>query len=265
MDWFTSSNSIRRAVLALMFCLAGPGLVNLAGAEPPTPLASAVTIVTIDPPEHDFFAKRVDYDGIAIKAHQDVSDEALIQARQRLAMMLDKLPSARVSLRRAGAELHIIGRRQVTSDLPEHRHLKGKPFEGTQTVDERTRGLGGRLTSCGEENLLRLDQDRYRGRDICVHEFAHNLYAHGMTAAVRRKFREQYQRSQDKGLWAGSYAGSNHNEFFAELSMWYWGTRGDLGMRGTKPARGRDGLRAYDPDACALFDDFYAGKLEDAP
>ena len=44
--------------------------------------------------------------------------------------------------------------------------------------------------------------------------------------------------------------------------MWYWGTHGDLGMRGTKPADGRDGLRAYDPEAYALLDDFYNGKLE---
>ena len=44
--------------------------------------------------------------------------------------------------------------------------------------------------------------------------------------------------------------------------MWYWGTRGDRGMQGTKPANGREGLRAYDPEAYALLDDFYNGKLE---
>ena len=30
--------------------------------------------------------------------------------------------------------------------------------------------MGGLLTSCGEYNLLRLQVDRYRGRDICVHD-----------------------------------------------------------------------------------------------
>jgi hypothetical protein len=41
--------------------------------------------------------------------------------------------------------------------------------------------------------------------------------------------------------------------------MWYWGTRGDLGMQGQKPADGRDGLKTYDPEAFALFDEFYRG------
>ena len=44
--------------------------------------------------------------------------------------------------------------------------------------------------------------------------------------------------------------------------MWYWGTHGDLAMKGTKPTNGREGLKSYDPEAFALFDEFYSGKLE---
>jgi alpha-glucosidase len=218
--------------------------------------------VAIEPPEHGFYSKRLDYEGIPIKAHKDVSDEAIHQARQRLAMMLGKLPGVRWNLKQAGAELHVIGKNQVTSDLPEHRHLKGKPFDGEQTVDQRTRGLGGRLASCGEENLLRLEKDRYRGRDICVHEFAHNIFQHGVPASVRGRFRRQLARSLDKGLWQASYAASNPGEFFAELSMWYWGTHGDLRLKGPKPENGREGLKKYDPEAFALLDDFYSGRIE---
>jgi hypothetical protein len=117
------------------------------------------------------------------------------------------------------------------------------------------------LTSCGEENLLRLTQDRYHGRDICVHEFAHNIRIFGMTPEVRAKFDRQCERSLERRLWVDSYAGSNPDEFFAELSMWYFGTHGDLGMRGPKPAPGPEGLRAYDPEAFALFESFYTGAL----
>jgi hypothetical protein len=217
----------------------------------------------IDPPEQGFFSKRLDYHGIPIKAHKTVSDEALREAYQRLDMMLRHLPEERAKLAQAGARLHIIGKDQVTSDLPEHRHLKGKAIEsyGGQTVDERTRGLGGLLSSCGEENLLRLAGDRYLGRDICVHEFAHNIRNHGMTPEVRAKFDRQRERSLEKRLWVDSYAGSNSDEFFAELSMWYFGTHGDMGMSGPKPAAGREGLRAYDPEAFALFESFYTGAL----
>ena len=193
-------------------------------------------------------------------------DEALFAAHDRLSMMLSNLPSVRVKLRAAGAELHIIGRDQVTTDLPEWRHDKGKPLDEYHglTRDQRTRGMGGLLTSCGEENLLKLEKDRYRGRDICVHEFAHNILGHGVSREVRQKVREQYRRSLDHGLWVGSYAGSNFDEFFAELTMWYFGTHGDLGMKGAKPANGRDGLKAYDPEAFALLDDFYSGRMEPA-
>jgi alpha-glucosidase len=225
--------------------------------------AQEAGIRPIEPREAGFYAKRLDYDGIPIKAPKEVVDEALLAAQGRLSMLLSNVPAIRENLRRAGTELHIIGRDQVTSDLPEHRNLKGKPlpeYHGL-TVDERTRGLGGRLVSCGEENLLKLEKDRYRGRDICVHEFAHAIRNYGMPREVRSRFDSQYQRSLAGGLWQKSYAGSNADEFFAELSMWYFGTHGDLHMNGPKPENGPTGLRKYDPDVFALLEDFYSGHM----
>lgn len=140
--------------------------------------------------------------------------------------------------------------------MPEWQQDKGKrlaEYDGL-TRDERTRGMGGLLTSCGEENLLRLEDDRYRGRDICVHEFAHCIQDYGMTDAQRDKFCKQWKDSRAAGKWIDSYAGTNEQEYFAELSMWYWSTHGDLGMKGEKPADGPTGLKIYDPQAYALFD-----------
>jgi hypothetical protein len=122
--------------------------------------------------------------------------------------------------------------------------------------------LGGLWTSCGEENLLRLPADRYRGRDILVHEFAHNIKNHGASVDFEEKVKRQYDASLAAGHWLKAYAATNPEEFFAELSMWYFGTHGDLGMQGTKPADGQDGLRAYDPAAFALLDDFYQGRID---
>ena len=121
--------------------------------------------------------------------------------------------------------------------------------------------MGGLLTSCGEENLLKLEKDRYRGRDICLHEFSHNIRNHGIPGELRNRLDEQYRRSLAKGLWIKSYAGSNPDEFFAELTMWYFGTHGDLHMTGSKPENGSEGLKRYDPEAFALLDDFYSGRL----
>jgi alpha-glucosidase len=222
------------------------------------------TIRVIDPPEQDFFSKAIDYRGIPIKAHREVSDEALVAAYDRLATELEHLPAVAANLAAAGGELHIIGRNQVTTDLPEWRHDKHVPLDEYNglTRDQRTRGMGGLITSCGEENLLRLAGDRYRGRDICIHEFAHNIQGRGIPGSLRARFDEQYRKSLEKGLWLNSYAGSNPNEYFAELTMWYFGTRGDLGMSGPKPENGPEGLRKYDPEAFALLDDFYSGQIE---
>lgn len=221
-------------------------------------------ITRIDPPEAGFFSKTLVYEGLPIKASDAVVDEAFHEAHNRLMAMLHDLPEITRRLVAAGVELHIIGRHQVTTDLPEWRHDKGrrlKEYNGL-TRDERTRGMGGRLVSCGEENLLRLPKDRYRGRDICVHEFAHAIRSIGMTRSTRARFDEQYRRSLAKGLWKGAYAESNPGEFFAELSMWYFRTRGDLSMKGQKPADGPEGLKAYDADAFALLDAFYKGRSE---
>ena len=247
-----------RVFPVLMFAFVATVIGDEVKDTPPIP----GPVVRIDPPEKDFFSRRVDYEGIVIKAHADVVDQALLEAHARLWMMLRNLPVVRENLRDAGAELHIIGRNQQTSDLPEWQHMKGKPFDGRLTIDQRTRGMGGRLTSCGEENLLKLERDRYRGRDICVHEFAHNIYNRGIPASVRQKFRDRHKAALEEGLWVGSYAGSNDNEFFAETTMWYFGTHGDLRMKGNKPANGREGLSAYDPKTLEMLDQLYSGKME---
>lgn len=241
--------------------LAGLFLALTAIAQDPSTDTKPDKVTRIDPPEKGFFSKRLEYRGIPIKAHEVVSDEALFQAWKRLDTLLGKIPVAAENMRLAGAELHIIGKDQVTSDLPEHQHLKGKPFDGSLTVDQRTRGLGGLLTSCGEENLLKLDNDRYRGRDICLHEFSHNLHHHGLGKEIFAMIDKQYKASLAKGLWKPAYASTNNTEFFAELTMWYFGTFGDTKGLDPKPAPGKEGLRAYDPEAYELLDKIYPGKL----
>jgi alpha-glucosidase len=224
--------------------------------------SKALEIQAIDPPEKQFFTKELDYFGIPIKAPADVDDKALFEARRRMDQELKHIPNARYNLKIAGAELHIIGKYQNTSDLPEWRSAKGKPFDGKLTIDQRTRGMGGLMTSCGEENLLNLRADRYFGRDICTHEFAHCIQDYGLSGDVRQKINDQYKRSTDAGLWKGAYSATNVSEFFAELTMWYFGTHGDMNMTGVKPAIGREGLKTYDPEAYKLLDDLYSGRIK---
>lgn len=257
-------NKFSSTTTAILLAALGIPCAGALAAQGQDASASRPKIIRLDPPEKGFFEKKLDFHGIPIKASGVVVDKAMYIAYDRLSMMLDHLPMVVSNLVAAGAELHIIGRNQVTTDLPEWRHDKGRPIPeyGGLTRDQRTRGMGGLLTSCGEENLLKLKNDHYYGRDICVHEFAHSIRNYGIPREVRARFNEQYKKSLAKGLWKGSYAGSNPDEFFAELTMWYFGTHGDLNMTGPKPENGPEGLKKYDPEAYALFDEFYSGKIK---
>lgn len=219
-------------------------------------------IKRIDPPEHGFFTKVLNSDGILIKAPAVVSDAAIREADRRISRVLEHIPTVRRNLASVGAEHHIIGRDQQTSDLPEWRQMKGKMhWDGSMLFDARTRGMGGLVSSSGEENLLKLPSDRYKDhRDICSHEFSHGILTSGVSQEIVLRFEEQRKRSTEKGLWK-SYAGTNTDEFFAELTMWYFGTRGDYGSIQPKPEAGRAWFRQYDPEAFALFDDFYSGRI----
>ncbi|MGO8700870.1 MAG: hypothetical protein ACLQVY_24525 [Limisphaerales bacterium] len=223
--------------------------------------ATPPAIGTINPPQAGFYGRVLSMEGIPIKAHADVSDAAIFEAYRRLNRLLADLPQARDNLVSAGAEFHIIGKNQLMVDLPECQMWKGKKFDGDLTLDQRDRGWGGLMSSCGEENLLALPSDRYRDhRDICSHEFAHTLMAFGLSDDVVRRIKERYRSSTSKGLWP-AYAGTNPDEFFAELTMWYFGSRGDYGKIAPSPQPGKAWLAAHDPEAFALLDDLYSGRI----
>ncbi len=220
-------------------------------------------IEKVDPPISGFYAKRLVLHGLPIIAHADVSDAALEEAARRIDRQLAHMPDTLANLQRAGTQIHIIGNDQQTTDLPEFRHLKGKPFEGAKTLDERGRGYSSLHTSCSEENLLLLPSDRWDDhRDILTHEFAHTIMIIGLSPEIRAKIEAQRQTSVAAGKWPGCYAATNMHEFFAELTMWYFGSRGDYGKIDPQPMKGATWLRSYDPQAYALLDDIYSGRLK---
>jgi von Hippel-Lindau disease tumor suppressor protein len=247
--WFATVLGLLFGFMALAPCAAGEN----------------AKVVPIHPPELGFFSKQVVYEGIPIKAHQDVSDAALLEARRRIARMLAHIPVVVQNLVDVDAQMHVIGKDQLTSDLPYLRHWKGKSYEAHgktfESIDQRTRGIGGVLASCGEENLLKLPADRFTDhRDICTHEFAHTVFGYGLSPNVQQTIREQFKKSTGEGLWKTAYASTNADEFFAELSMWYFDSRGDYGQIVPAPQEGRAWLRKYDPGAFDVLDTIYSGR-----
>jgi hypothetical protein len=208
-----------------------------------------------------FYSKERWAQGLKVRAHRSVSDEALEIAAQRICALLARCEAVQANLAAAGAELHIVGEHQAVSDLPMYRHLAGKPFEGQATIDERGRGYGGLHACCGEESLLCLPSARHADhRDVCSHELAHTVLSFGLDARLQAAVQQRYEAALHSGLWPATYASTNVQEFFAELTMWYVGSRGDLGAL-PDPRPGPDWLRRYDPESFELLDAIYGGRL----
>lgn len=244
---------------------------------------------------------------LPIRAHPSVPESALFVAADRISRQMRDLPASVIErLIRRGAAIHIIGKRQVTTDLPEHRHLKGVrgalPGEvaeaqeldsliqaigrtrarqmpelrrrqqqllppETVTLDERSRGMGGLQASCAEENLLAPDKDpRYPRRCVLSHEVSHTVMDHGLHSSLRKAIHDCWECALEQGLWrrpdgTRAYAATSAGEYFAELSMWYWGTHGDfVDTSLCLPTAGPVGLARYDPNGFQLVGLIWSGK-----
>jgi len=107
---------------------------------------------------------------------------------------------------------------ELTTHLPEHAFLDPGYW------NERARGLGATvavpLGSSAEENALCDSNDRYRGEDITVHEFAHSLHLLGFALVFpnfNRELQGLYNAARAANVWGGShYAMTDFKEYFAE-------------------------------------------------
>jgi hypothetical protein len=224
------------------------------------------TIEPVDPPLQEFYTKQLNCDGIYVRSSSAVEDKALLLACDKINLMLANIPYVRAALMQQGSAMHIIGKKEQTTDLPEYKDKKYEYFYSPDmheitTLDKRARGLGGLICVCPEENILHLPYDSFGPKsDICIHEFAHTIMNHGLMQEQVNAIQKQYETSLEHSLWRGSYAASNVQEFWAELSTWYFGFEGETRMYVVKPRTGPEGLKAYDPDSFALLGTIYGNQ-----
>lgn len=256
--------------MALALCTAvASALAASPDAEKTAQTISDLPVRKIEPPEQDFFGKAFAYHGLPIKASTVVADDAFYEAWRRVDNLLRNNPVILQNLLNAGAEVHIIGKDQGQTDLPDFRKQKGVPLRENPriTLDERARGMGGLHCSCGEENLLKLPKDRYKGRDILSHEFTHTIHAYGVSKNVRDLIKTTYASARAKKLWElpdgkPIYGGSNEHEYLAEMALWYVGGRGDWPAAMPPMQPGPEFIKTYDPDGYKLVDDLFNGRLK---
>ena len=199
-----------------------------------------------------FYQKYASAKGIPVLSSTKVSDKALLEAVYLINQMLADRDDIRQALIKGKMRFVVMAPTEMTTDVPEQRNMTPKDY-----WDKRARGLGGRVTSCGEENLLNLPGDRYRKENILIHEFSHAIHQVGMRTVDPKfdaRLRETYKNAMDKGIWKDTYAETNASEYWAEGVQAYFDCA-------APPAKGihndidtREKLAKADPDLFALID-----------
>ena len=126
--------------------------------------------------------------------------------------------------------------------------------DAPRDMDSATRGLGGSVcTSCGEENLLSIENDpHFREESILVHEFGHTVMNLGMDDLGRAMVRRCYDDAMARGLYApGCYMGSCADEYWAEGTQSWFDATVRTDVNGGVNTRRK--LCAHDPALALLL------------
>jgi hypothetical protein len=249
MEWISSM--LRRLRLLSLF-LALSLCEGALGQNPtvPPPSQQIVAAFKLAP----FYRKMIDLQGFPIVGSAKVSDYALKEAAYIVGQMLKGRDDVREALIRGRARLAVMAYNELTTEIPEHSDLTPPKY-----WDKRARGLGATAerpaVSCAEENLLCYPGDPYRGENILIHEFAHAIHIMGLNA-IEPEFDKRLQRIYEsairKGLWKGTYAATNKEEYWAE-GVQSWFDSNQVKNRVHNGVETREKLSAYDPEFAALI------------
>jgi len=233
-------------------------VVTLVRAGEPAPKVTEIPKELRESAKLDpFYQKYVDYKGYPILSSAKVSDAALIEARFLISQMLADRDDLLKAIIKGKCRFTVMAPTEMTTDVPEQRHLKN---DLKTNWDTRARGLGGKITSCGEENLLNLKGDRYRSENILIHEFAHCIHNFGLRVVDPKfdpKLRAIYKKSLEKGLWKDTYAATNAGEFWAEGVQSYFDCNNPPNKGVHNDINTREKLMKYDKEFFDLIDDVF--------
>lgn len=224
-----------------------------------------------------FYQKYTEAEGLPITASARVPDAAILAARDIMIHMLAKRPDVRRAMIEQHFRVTVMAEAESTLDVPEQRNWKKPARDDPRLTDgeranyariaamtdreywnSRARGMGGRLTSGTEENILGYPGTKYFGENIFVHEFSHGIMS-GLRVADSSLYAEilaAYRQAKAKGLYPHHYAINTPAEYWAEGTQWWFESNFDEVFDG-QPMRGPADLKAYDPTLYAIFERVY--------
>lgn len=174
-----------------------------------------------------FYKKCIVVEGVPVISSEKVSDKGLREASALVRIMLKKRPEIAKPMMQLKLRVAVMAPSEQTLDIPEHSDLQ-RVFPDTDW-NKRARGLGATVprpaVSCGEENLLGLAGDRYKGESILIHEFGHTVLNFGLERVdktFKPRLQTAYEAAKKSGAWRNTYAISNIEEYWAEgVQSWF--------------------------------------------
>ena len=202
----------------------------------------------------EFYKKHLKLEGFSIIGSAKVSDFALQEAAFLIRKIVGNRNELLTLLNKNKVRFVVMARDEYTTDVPEHADLTPSIY-----WDRRARGLGATFArpavTCGEENLLGLEGDPYVKENILIHEFAHALHQMALNQiepSFQKNIEKCFKQAIQKKIWAGTYASTNVNEYWAEgVQSWFNTNREndrDHGKINT-----RQELKEEDPSLAALI------------
>ena len=204
------------------------------------------------------YTKHISVEGLPVLGSAKVTDYAVKEAAFLIRQMVGHRPEILRAMVSNRVRFVVMAPTEMTTDVPEHSDLTPREY-----WNRRARGLGATrarpAVSCGEENLLDLPGDPYAKENILIHEFAHAIHERGMsivTPTFDRRLEAAYKNAKAKGLWKGTYAMQNRNEYWAEATQsWFDCNRANDKEHG--PIDTREKLKPYDPEVAKLLTEVF--------
>ncbi len=201
---------------------------------------------------------------VLLRAPAGIRRMTLPAARKTLNSMLDRADQEVVDrLGRSGLIVIVAPRMSRFTDLPELRGLArrrnavGQPLDRIRAIflspdpPERPEPV----VAVGEEDILRIPPAGPKSQ--LRHELAHAVYFHGLDDAERELWVEIYHAARHDGLFGKTYAATDVDEFFAELTLAYFDVAPYFCSR--------EQLRQVAPEAFAFLDRVYDPAREGPP
>jgi len=202
--------------------------------------------------DKDFYKKYLKV-SLPVIGSAKVSDAALREASYLVSRMLDGRADIIKALNESKTRIVVMAYNEFTTEIPVSRRMDSDYW------DMRARGIcGGWMVSCAEENLLSFKGDPYQAENIFIHEFGHKIHfgIGRVDKTFDKRLREVYESGRKKGLWKGTYAGSNYTELWAEAVQTWFNTNRQNDSQHNH-VNTRTELKEYDPDLAKLVEEVF--------